>query len=54
MRRWSQGKGPLNKEQLDFLDKKFMEAYWTNGPDYLFTGKNWNLTKIRDDNKNGD
>ena len=52
----------LTQEQLDFLDKavlriyygnqKFkhdLKAYWTNGPDYLFTGKNWNLTKIRED-----
>ena len=58
MKRWSEGKGPLNKEQLDCLDKhvkeEFLRRFWTNGPGYLFTGKYWNLTKIREDNTNGD
>lgn len=28
MRRWSEGKGPLTKEQIEYLDKKFLEAYY--------------------------
>ena len=45
-------KNPLTKEQLKCLDEhvkeEFLRRFWSNGPDYLFTGKNWNLTKIRD------
>ena len=29
MKRWSQGKGPLSKEQLDFIDKMFLQEYYT-------------------------
>ena len=47
-------KNPLTKEQLLHIDNYILEHIWQNGPDYLFPGKNWNLTKIRDDNKNGD
>ncbi len=52
IRRWFEGKGPLTKEQLNCLDKAVHRLFWQNGPDYLFTGKYWNLTKIREDNKN--
>ena len=52
MRRWSQGKGPLSKEQLDCLDRAILKEYWTNGSDYLFSDIwDWNLTKIRDKNE---
>ena len=37
---------------LKELKKVHEPNFWQNGPDYLFTGKNWNLTKIKED-KNG-
>jgi len=54
-------KSGLTKEQLECLDKhvkdEFLRRFWTNGPDHLFLANwvgDWNLTKIREDNKNGD
>ena len=54
-------KNPLTKEQLECLDKhvkeEFFRRFWSKGPDYLFPATwvgDWNLTKIRDDKKNGD
>ena len=28
IRRWSRGKGPLNKEQLEYLDKAVLNEYY--------------------------
>ena len=44
---------------FDLLDLKLKakRMYWQRGPDYLFPGEmlgDWNLTKIREDNINGD
>jgi len=53
-RRWGEGKGPLTKEQLDYLDKCVHQAYWTYMPKsvYDFSQLNKLLEKEEKEDKN--